>query len=738
MAYASRIANDLLVTPFDDKSAVSLEVSKKLTEEEFCKRCYSHPRFEQSPQQYMHEDSKDEDNDSPTNYDEIKNQIHQQQIAYENFEIWLNNFTNNKVYTINGNAGTGKTTFINYKKYEETEIKWIILDIHLARSFDEWMSDIRTDVCHFEQAQSKVYGSIMNKLWELIFQGLDEKGNYSLQVVYDNLIKLSNNYKKRFANQYPSGRKLLDEICQVLESEKDIVLKVEASAKLFQKYVNGQIGTEGNGIINVMNIFLLTLRCLSDNLQKQYIIIFDNFERFISKDELYNKDVDKIRLLLTSYVKHLNQGGNIHKEHFKFAMAVRDSTARMCGVRLHASDAEASNLDLGKWYDTQDIISLKKKWYAQNQIPIENSDIVEQISGDSRTCSDQTITGLKLLIDPLFNNNKRLIIDFIGSMVELPKNEKNIQMYRSLWNENTSQSRFAARSIIRGMILNELEEKPDKLFEHLKTYSTRNNNNGMGDARKILTILYNNIHKGNENEMPLATVLSELFHKADIQKVWNDERNASKRKSISEILFFMNSYNRRENDWIQFIDLQFKMSDCDIVVEDADMLEQILSKNMKNCTIHLMPAGRAYLIYIVASFEFFSLRYVPNYAPLFTLIPTPQEIVQCPIKSLPCYKKIESVIRYAGKCIELLQEKEDTIKLFIGNSTNGKYHYTRIINQHKAYIDAFAKYISDKYCSSDTIDEYAKDKYRFLCREITLQRDRYNKYEDNLYKCSGR
>lgn len=735
MAYTSRIANQLLVTPFDDKCAVSDAVSDKLTEEEFCKYCYSSPKFLQQPQQYMPEGLNDESNDSPTNYEEIVTQRHLQEIAYDNFKLWLNNFSNCKIYTINGNAGTGKTTFINFMRYTSTDIKCIILDIHLARSYDEWIADVRTDVLRFEQAQSKVYGSIMNNLRDLIFKGTDEYDNYSLDIVHDRLKQLTDAYKEHFKSKYPSGRKLLDKVCEIMDSEQDIVIRVELSAKLFQQYVSGDVGEEGAGIIDVLNVFLLCLRCLSDNPEGKYIIVFDNFERFIAKDELYNKDVDRIRLLLTSYAKRINQTGNLHRNHFKFAMAVRDSTARMCGVRLHASDAEASNLDLGKWYDTQDIIGLKKKWYADNNMQVDNFDLVEQIIGDRRICTDQTITGLQLFIDPLFNDNKRLIIDFIGSMVELPGNAKNVQAYKALWDEDTSQSRFAARSIMRGMILDELEEKPDKLFEHLKTYSTRNTNNGVGDARKILTILYNNIYKGNDNEMPLVVVLSELFHRTDVEKIWNDEGNSGKRKSISEVLFYMNSYNRRENDWIQFIDLQFKNNNQDIVVENPDKLEQIISANMKNCTIHLMPAGKLYLMQIVASFEFFSLRYVPDYAPLFALVPTPDEIQQySSIRQLPCYKKIEAVVKYAGQCISLLQHGEDTIRLKTGNAEAGKYHYMRIINQHKSYIETFVKYIQNKYCTSDKIDKAMRNKYEVLCRQINNQKNQYNYYEKGANK----
>ena len=66
----------------------------------------------------MPEGLNDESNDSPTNYEEIVMQRHLQEIAYDNFKLWLNNFYNCKIYTINGNAGTGMTTFINFLRYD--------------------------------------------------------------------------------------------------------------------------------------------------------------------------------------------------------------------------------------------------------------------------------------------------------------------------------------------------------------------------------------------------------------------------------------------------------------------------------------------------------------------------------------------------------------------------------------------------------------------------------------------
>ena len=61
------------------------------------------------------EDFSDIEDDSPTKYDEINNQLYQQKVSYENFEIWLGNFRIDKIYTINSNAGTGKTIILRVK-----------------------------------------------------------------------------------------------------------------------------------------------------------------------------------------------------------------------------------------------------------------------------------------------------------------------------------------------------------------------------------------------------------------------------------------------------------------------------------------------------------------------------------------------------------------------------------------------------------------------------------------------
>lgn len=735
MPYISQIANDLLVTPFDKKAYVESEVSKKLTEKEFCEYCYSTPMFEKSDETLVFEGDRFDDTEVIMKFNEIREKYYEQKNNYRNFKIWINNFRISKVYTINGNAGTGKTTFINYERNVNKELRWIILDIYEAPNRIEWMPDIGTTISRFSRAQSKVYSCILKKIQEEAFVELDEDRQYSVGKSYEKIFKIVENYRRKYAPKFPLGRVVFDKMVEIVDLEKSIEAKLEDLARLFQTEFNGDTGRDGTGTDNALNVLLLIMLCKAEDKQEKSIIVFDNFERFIRSNELYNKDINTVRLQLDNYIERTNQEGNCFYEKFKFALAVRDGTARMCNVSLHSADTAPSNLDLNGWYDVDNIIQRKREWYKRNDITIDNIDLVEQIVGDFRRCRDNTLTGLKLTLEPLFNDNKRLLIDFIGGMVERPSDKEILNKYIALWKEDTSLARFAARSIIRGLVLYNIERNKDHLFEHLKTYSSHRNYNGLGDARKILTILYNHVQNGEDNEMPISEVLSKLFTTDNIGEIWSSDEYAEKRKTISEILFFMNSYNNRENDGIQFVEIQYKNTgkelEHNIEAGSPDALESLITDNMKDYTMRLMPAGKIYLERIVASFEFFSFRYCKQYTPLFALIPTEEEIKIQKVEELPCYKTICVVTKYAGQCIEKLMNGEDNIRI---NTENGEgvLHSTRIKNQHTEYIRNFTSYITKKYIENNsTVDSECKEKYRCLIEKI---RDEQGKYSAVTYR----
>lgn len=724
MAYMSKLANALLYTPFDDKAIVPKDISESMNPKEFLMECYCKPSFFEENIN-MQEEAKIAEEDSSVYLKDIKDQIELQKTNYEYFTTWLNDFSNNKIYTISGNAGTGKTTYINHLKYESKDenIDWIILDVCYAQPFVEWPGDVKTIVDSFNLASGKVFSLIMREVWLNLFSGTDENELYSMDAVYEKLSILVHEYENNYRKHYPSGYKLLQDVCKIYQSEQNSMEAIEEIGKTFKRYFD-EYSKQEECITDALNILLIIVRCLSKDPRKKFIIVFDNFERFVLQDEIYNKAIDDIRLQLNRFTMNLNEKGKCHRHHFKFVMAIRTSTARMCGIKLQVSDALPQNLLIEDWYNIGEIVRKRKDWYKKFDVMLDNIDTVEKIIDDRKICNDKSITGLKLQIDPLFNNNKRLIIDFIGSMVEKPSNEIYINKFLNMLKENNSHSTFAARSIIRGLLLKELEDN-DNLFEHLKTYSMTNTDSGIGDARKILTILNNN--KNVDKELSVLNILEQLSHTRDIKNKWNEKPYARMRETFSELLYYMNSYNRRDREWIHFIDIQFRKKEKSITVDNPKELEKILIEDMDNCIIHLMPAGKAYLQYIVASFEFFSLRYCEEYYPLFSVTPTPKEIQEWDKdKKLLCLMIIKKVKKYAVQCIKYMRKKSPDIKLNLDNSKQPVSHEQRIRKQHKSYLDAFNAYIKQKYCESNEISNDIKEKYQELILEITKIRDQYD------------
>src|SRR5699024_12478770 len=110
--------------------------------------------------------------------------------------------------------------------------------------------------------------------------------------------------------------KLLEEISVEMNSNREGFSKIEKVAEIFQKYVNGKmvkINQNDNQIINILNILLLTVRCLFENPEIKFIIVFDNFELFILQNDIYNGDIEAIRLLLYSFIRNINEEGKLHR-----------------------------------------------------------------------------------------------------------------------------------------------------------------------------------------------------------------------------------------------------------------------------------------------------------------------------------------------------------------------------------------------------------------------------------------
>ena len=318
MAFMSKVANLLLCTPFDCKSVVDNEIYNKLSINVFVKKCFSHPQFEREIEWKKEEENTDS-NEYITNIDEIKYNIYQQKREYENFDMWLNNFYNFKVYLLSGHAGTGKTTYINYLKYTASEeLKWIVLDFANAKNAITWFGDEKIVINSekFVSAYKKAFSSILLIIRDIMFCHFNKNEQFSIEKIYDKLYCFDKIFQDKFALNYPSGQSFFIGLHDILYKENaknkiEVVIEIANYCKKYFKDIEN-IANSDEIIQNSLDVLLLLLRCAHSE-RKGFIITFDNIERFISKEEIYNQDVVNFRKNIISYSESINEKGKDRK-----------------------------------------------------------------------------------------------------------------------------------------------------------------------------------------------------------------------------------------------------------------------------------------------------------------------------------------------------------------------------------------------------------------------------------------
>lgn len=694
MSYKSKCANILLSSPFDKKAEAGPQVRRLLTEEEFFKYCYSRPQYETKTIS-GHDDELISADSYYQKEIELKDLWKKQEVFYGNFINWLHNEMTDGVYTISGNAGTGKTTFVNYLSSTVNDLRWVILNMSSASNTIIWLNDHMTNLSEFKLAYKKIYSSILEYMKSRLFDvDADTDKEYCIKVTKGFEILL-NNYKAKFGNSFRLKNRFFDGICNIFDRDIERTAAIENIAEYFVSYFDRLFSSNdfSKELSPLLEIFLIFLRCIND-YDMMTAIVLDDIERFVCDDELYNEEIDEIRKAIANYARNLDQSNNRNNSLFKFIMVIRNKTARMMGVRLQSADNLPKNLDISEWYDIDDIINKKESWLYSHDISVGDVDYLKLITGDRKVCKTGEITGLQKFIEPLFNNNKRLIIDFLGNLIEKPSNRIYIDRYVELMHEDNKICRFAARSLIRGLVLESLEEE-DSLFEHLIAYR-ENRTHGIGITRKILTVLHNLTLNG-ANNISLIDIVANIVNQKNVEYYFGADN--SELDEFAQALFYMNSYNRRTNDWIQFVDIQIKDQHEKTTINKWEKLRELIREKYDDIYLNIMPAGEAYLRNIVTSFEFFSIRYVEPYEPLFTLVPNKDEFKQGKAPTeFKCYKKIRDVSNKAFDCIKKIN---DNLRLRWERGAQGALHKDRIKQSFYDYIDKFMFMLRYKCVDAD-------------------------------------
>lgn len=739
------IASALLYVPFNKDYVVDDTVKGMLSEEEFFEHCFVEmdiiKEIENTRQMRREEFEEGEEGISGeelrreklAELESIKDSIY-------NFNRWIKD-SGNAVYCIKGNAGCGKSTYLHYLRYiyKNASIKWEIIDIQKSRECVDVLNR-KLQIPKFQMLDYKVISAMLDNILQYVF--IRDNNRFDFEMIKNRLCKLYQSYRDKIQEDFPDDiTKLFFDNSPLFNMEIDEIEKsnIEDYANNIYKYLDNLINNENAFMIlaNLWSVYMCILNAL-DN-QEKHIIAFDNFERFIGADEICNKQlwnfIETLRHLLQSCEEF---DTNFH-EHFQMILFMRNTTSRMGNLPLQLVDFGGHELDLSNWFPINRIIDKKIKWYKTNLIEIPNSKLIDLILGDA-SFDGKGMRSLQTKLSMLFNNNKRTLILLLSHAIN-DDNKIYLEKFRKFTEDtkpnHISLNKFAGRSIIIRLLLDELQK--DHFFRNIFVEDDEETYQRLGIARKLLTILYNYSLTHHQGYMPIDDLIREFRNEGNqsIERFF-DANYQGERSVISKILYHMNYYNSRKNEWIQFVDIQYNVNNDNMVfyVEDANALEKMIEDYHSEIGIRIMLAGKAYLHYLVQSFEYFACRIdrrkKKEIPPLLTLIPEEEELNNCTdVLNLEFFNIIDKVFEDASNCIMRMQGISDNDRILYRRTAHSlqKKHSNRIIDSHRGYINNFQQCIKKKY-EDISLSNDNEVKLQKIYEELDERKRRYTQLQD--------
>lgn len=740
------IMRKLLFVPFNRDYRVEESIRRMLTEEEFFENCFVNPEFDSEIESVLKKSddlgaTEVEDFEFNLGKEELIQRLHYQREEYAALLSWIRT-RQPDLYCIKGDAGTGKSTFLHYLKYlhQNEPIYWNIIDIQKATN-EVSVLDQRVTIPDFQKLYAKATSAILINLANAIFPRENKKCLLDRSI--DTIKLITNAFRERFDGYFP--RKEVDMFFSGLStSGRNTSAICRKNSEHISNWVKDIINTEGvSGAFSIiLELYIYFVVC--SGATEHHIIALDNFERFIGTEEIYNAQLTEFVSQLRRIQRAIYANNNLS---YQIVVFMRNTSVRMF-TSEQANELFPHSVDLSNWFDAGSVLRKKVDWYNSKKIHIFGTDVLLDIFNDMGACGD-TLRGLHFKISMLFNYNKRLIIRFLADVIVYAVNETYLKKYKYYWSScdklKPSLNKFAARSIIFRLLLNSLRK--DDFFVHIIEQTNCSEGDGQefrgtGCARKILTILHNhyleNPHSIKKTYMDLHELVSKLYPSTDnAMSLLLDSGNNERLDTLSQVLFYMNYYDGRRENWLQFIDIQYNHAkDSNIVISTKEELRAYISSNSADIKIRITNSGIAYMLYVVSSFEFFSCKSITkkyhstyfgdfDIPPLLCSIPTIDEIKNNNLASLTCVKTITVVLYEALSCIQRLNHSDNPVPFKASINSPNKSHQERIVNAHRGFIDNFVECILLLYADQRTKDAALDSKLNDLYREFLRLRDQY-------------
>ena len=740
----------ILYVPFNEEYLTDDEnINQLLTEEIFFERCFYMPDFEKEISELLDKSDKEiQVFEVDITKEELIKKYKKNKQEKEALFNWIKS-NQNEIYCIKGDAGTGKTTFLHYLdyKYRNTEIEWDIIDMNMVIDSFRILS-YKLVIPRYRNVYFRTISILMKKIVDDLF--VKNEGRVDIESSYVNILVIVDRYIELFEGTYPTDfiSNFFKEIKSLHTVTSDRKTFVENCSKFIYEYWTSYLSKNKHNRDAAFSDFIefyIYYNCCK-KVGKRNVLAFDNLERFIGTDEIYDKQL----IEFIQNVRHIQKSISLVDLHiasrFQVAIFMRNTSTRMFTPQ-QISEIFPHVVDLSEWFQSAKILKKKIDWYKENDIEIEQSDRLLDIINDIGHGKDGNFRGLRSKLNMLFNNDKRVIVNILEKVLENESNKYYLKQYDFFKDEkilmDKSLARFAKRVIIYRLVLNELLK--DGFFFNIATKREEDNRASLAYARKVLTILYEHKLDYDDGYMKFDDIIIKISNnERDAVDKFFVKGNRQQRKNISKILFYMNYYDGRAENWLQFIDIQYNLQQTSSRIKTYEELQILIEDHHDNINIRVTSAGVAYLYFVVYSFEFFScksIRNAPrdcilndgNIPPLLCAIPSKEDVLNKEIEQLLCVKIISFISKEAINCIiKIKTEKENGKKtLPFRKNAAERYmeHSNRIINSHVGYINNFIQCIKALYRVELENNSEFWEKYQRLEDKLEQIKGGYLKYK---------
>lgn len=739
----------ILYVPFNEEYLTDDEnINQLLTEEVFFGQCFYMPDFEKEIKELLGKSEKEiQAFEVDLTKEELIKKYKKNKQEKEALFNWIKS-NQNEIYCIKGDAGTGKTTFLHYLayKYRNTEIEWDIIDMNMVIDSFRILNH-KLVIPRYRNVYFRAISILMKKIVDDLF--VKNRGRVEIESSYANIIAIIERYFEFFEGTYPTDfiTNFFNEIKSLHNVSGDKKIFVESCSKFIYDYWTSYLLQNKHNRDAAFSDFIefyVYYNCCK-KVGKRNVLAFDNLERFIGTDEIYDKQL----IEFISNVRHIQKSISTVDPHiasrFQAAIFMRNTSTRMFTPQ-QISEIFPHIVDLSEWFQSAKILQKKIDWYKENDIEIEQSDRLLDIINDIGQGKDGSFRGLRSKLNMLFNNDKRVIVNILEKVLENESNKSYLKKYDFFKDEKISMdkslARFAKRVIIYRLVLNELLR--DGFFSNIATKREEDKRVSLNYARKVLTILYEHKLDYDDGYMKFDDIIIKVSNnECDAVDKFFIKGNRQQRKNISKVLFYMNYYDGRAENWLQFIDIQYNLQQSLTRIKTYEELQILLEEHHDDINIRITSAGVAYLYFVVYSFEFFScksFRNAPrdcisndgNIPPLLCTIPSKEDILNKETEQILCVKIIDFISKEAVNCIKKIKTEKENGKKTIPFRKNAAERYiehsNRIINSHVGYIDNFIQCIKSLYRIELENDGKFWEKYQRLEDKLEQIKGGYLKY----------